>query len=106
MHEHGVQVEEIRAVDHETATGVWPDMTDHGAPVDEWPALQAKVLAADILVLAGPIWLGQQFGDGAGRRTALRLLERAERRRPVRPTTAASPDAPSRATRTGPSTAR
>lgn len=58
MREHGVQVEEIRAVDHEIATGVWPDMTEHGAAVDEWPALQAKVLAADILVLAGPIWLG------------------------------------------------
>jgi multimeric flavodoxin WrbA len=37
---------------------VWPDMTEHGAAVDEWPALYEKVLAADILVLCGPIWLG------------------------------------------------
>ena len=58
MREHGVQVEEVRAVDHDIATGVWPDMTEHGADVDEWPAIFEKVLAADILVLAGPIWLG------------------------------------------------
>jgi multimeric flavodoxin WrbA len=58
MEEHGVEVEVLRAVDHEIATGVWPDMTQHGAEVDEWPALYEKVLGADILVLAGPIWLG------------------------------------------------
>ena len=58
MEEHGVAVEVIRAVDREIATGVWPDMTQHGAEVDDWPAIFEKVLAADILVLAGPIWLG------------------------------------------------
>jgi multimeric flavodoxin WrbA len=55
---HGVQVERLRAVDHDIATGVYPDMTEHGAASDEWPALYDGVLAADILVLAGPIWLG------------------------------------------------
>lgn len=58
MEKHGVEVEVIRPVDHEIATGVWPDMTQHGADVDHWPAIFDKVLAADILVLAGPIWLG------------------------------------------------
>jgi multimeric flavodoxin WrbA len=58
MREHGVQVEEIRAVDHDIATGLRPDMTEHGAEVDAWPAIFDKVLAADILVLAGPVWLG------------------------------------------------
>jgi multimeric flavodoxin WrbA len=58
MEEHGVAVEVIRAIDHEIATGVWPDMTEHGAEVDEWPTMFEKVLAADIMVLAGPIWLG------------------------------------------------
>ena len=33
-------------------------MTEHGWETDEWPAIQEKVLAADILVVAGPIWLG------------------------------------------------
>ena len=30
MREHGVQVDAIRAIDHDVATGVWPDMTEHG----------------------------------------------------------------------------
>ncbi|NUU25942.1 MAG: flavodoxin family protein [Streptomycetaceae bacterium] len=55
---HGVTVDEIRAVDYDIATGVWPDMTGHGWTSDDWPALYERVMAADILVLAGPIWLG------------------------------------------------
>ncbi|MFE9575843.1 flavodoxin family protein [Nocardia sp. NPDC006044] len=58
MAKNGVQVSHIRAVDHDIAFGVWPDMTEHGWPTDEWPALQRQVMAADILVIAGPIWLG------------------------------------------------
>ncbi|MFN3600981.1 MAG: flavodoxin family protein [Dietzia sp.] len=58
MREHGVHVEEIRAVDHDIATGLRPDMTEYGAEVDEWPVIFKKILDADILVLAGPIWLG------------------------------------------------
>lgn len=58
MARRGVEVEVLRAVDHDIATGVWPDMTEHGWASDEWPALYQKVLGADILVLAGPIWLG------------------------------------------------
>lgn len=58
MRDHGAQVDEVRAIDHDIATGVWPDMTKHGWDVDEWPEISQKVLAADILVLAGPIWLG------------------------------------------------
>ena len=30
MRRNGVEVEGIRAVDHDIATGVWPDMTEHG----------------------------------------------------------------------------
>lgn len=58
MSDRGVAVDVIRAVDHDIAPGVQPDMTEHGWPVDEWPQLHARVMAADILVLAGPIWLG------------------------------------------------
>jgi multimeric flavodoxin WrbA len=53
-----VRVDQVRAVDHDIATGVWPDMTEHGWPSDDWPTLYERVMAADILVLAGPIWLG------------------------------------------------
>jgi len=58
MREHGVEVEIVRAIDHDIATGVYPDMTEHGFATDEWPAIQERVMASDILVLAGPIWLG------------------------------------------------
>jgi len=58
MRSHGVDVELLRAADHDIATGVWPDMTEHGAASDEWPEIVPRVMAADILVLAGPIWLG------------------------------------------------
>src|SRR5438045_4167753 len=59
MGRQGVSVEEVRAVDHDIATGVWPDMTEHGWARDEWPPIyRDSVLPADILVIAGPIWLG------------------------------------------------
>jgi multimeric flavodoxin WrbA len=58
MEKHGVSVDIVRAVDHDIATGVWPDMREHGWATDDWPNIFEKVLAADILVLAGPIWLG------------------------------------------------
>nr|WP_174776569.1 flavodoxin family protein [Cryobacterium tagatosivorans] len=58
MRGQGVYVEMIRAVDHEIATGVYPDMTEHGWATDAWPALFDKVLTSDILVIGGPIWLG------------------------------------------------
>jgi multimeric flavodoxin WrbA len=58
MRRHGVEVDIVRAVDHDIATGVWPDMTEHGWATDEWPALFDRVLDANILVLCGPIWLG------------------------------------------------
>jgi multimeric flavodoxin WrbA len=53
-------VTSIRAVDHDIAPGVWPDMTEHGWDNDEWPAICAQVMAADILVLGTPIWLGDK----------------------------------------------
>jgi multimeric flavodoxin WrbA len=58
MRKHGVDVEVLRAVDHDIATGVWLDMTEHGWETDAWPAIHERVMAADILVIAGPIWLG------------------------------------------------
>lgn len=58
MTAQGVQVDQLRAVDHDIATGVWPDMTDHGWERDDWVQIYPQVMAADILVLAGPIWVG------------------------------------------------
>ena len=58
MREHGVQVDEIRFVDHDVATGVYPDMREHGWEADAWPDLYPGILDSEILVVAGPIWLG------------------------------------------------
>jgi len=55
-----VHVEVVRPVDLELAPGVHPDMREHGFDRDDWPALCAKVMAADIVVLCTPIWLGEE----------------------------------------------
>ncbi|HEV7723327.1 MAG TPA: NAD(P)H-dependent oxidoreductase [Iamia sp.] len=56
----GVDVELVRVVDHEVPAGVYPDMTEHGWDRDDWPAIQAAVMASDILVICTPIWLGDK----------------------------------------------
>jgi multimeric flavodoxin WrbA len=58
MDKHGVKTDLIRAIDRDIATGVWPDMREHGWKTDDWPEIYKQVMAADILVLCGPIWLG------------------------------------------------
>jgi multimeric flavodoxin WrbA len=58
LRQQGVEVDVVRAVDHAIAPGVQPDMTEHDASEDAWPALWQLVLRADIIVLATPIWLG------------------------------------------------
>ncbi len=63
MRRQGVEVDQFRSVDHDIATGVYPDMRERGWDVDEWPALFPRVMAADILVIAGPIWLGDNSSE-------------------------------------------
>ena len=60
MEKNGVDVDVVRAVDHEIATGVYSDMTEHGWDRDDWPQIHEQVMAADILVLCAPIWLGEK----------------------------------------------
>lgn len=50
----GVQGETVRVVDHEVRPGVAQDMGGG----DAWPALREKVMAADIVLVSTPIWLG------------------------------------------------
>lgn len=52
--DHGVSTEVVRIVDHEVAPGV---RSDEGGS-DEWPAIRRRILEAEILILATPIWLG------------------------------------------------
>jgi len=60
MRVNGIEVDYLRALDYDIAIGVWPDMTEHGWAKDDWPAIFERVMAADILVLGMPIWLGEK----------------------------------------------
>ncbi|MBU4135603.1 MAG: flavodoxin family protein [Alphaproteobacteria bacterium] len=64
----GAEVEMIRLVDLNLRPGV---KTDEG-PGDDWPAVHARIMAADILVMATPTWLGQMSS------VCLRALERMD----------------------------
>lgn len=55
-----VSTEMIRVVDHDVAFGVYPDMTEYGWDKDDWPAIQEKIMDANILVIGTPIWLGDK----------------------------------------------
>ena len=65
---HGVTGTSVRVVDHNVMPGVQTDMGDG----DAWPGIRAKILAADILVLATPIWMGHPCS------IAQRVIERLD----------------------------
>jgi len=64
----GAETELIRLVDHDVKPGVESDMGDG----DAWPAIEKKVLAADMLILATPTWMGQSSS------VCMRALERLD----------------------------
>jgi multimeric flavodoxin WrbA len=66
--DHGATGELIRVVDHDVKPGVEKDM---GAG-DAWPAIRERLLAADILLIATPTWLGQHSS------VCQRVLERLD----------------------------
>jgi multimeric flavodoxin WrbA len=53
--EHGVEGESVRLVDHDVKPGVAKDMGDG----DEWPSIRERMLAADVLLVSTPTWVGQ-----------------------------------------------
>lgn len=67
--EHDVKITEtIRIADHDVLPGVTSDEGEG----DDWPAIREKILAHDILIFGGPIWMGQ-IGS-----IAKRVLERMD----------------------------
>lgn len=68
LHQHGVATATERAVEHDIKPGVSAD-EGHG---DAWPALRKRIMAADILVIATPIWMGQPSS------VSKRVLERLD----------------------------
>jgi multimeric flavodoxin WrbA len=65
---HGVPGEVVRVVDHDVKPGVEVDMGDG----DAWPEIRGKMLAADILLVATPTWVGHMSS------VAQRVLERLD----------------------------
>lgn len=57
MEEQGVEVEKLYILDHTVAFGMIKDGKEEGL-ADDWPKIQTKIMAADILVIGSPIWLG------------------------------------------------
>lgn len=55
MSPYGVTGEIIRVVDHDIKPGV---TSDEGAG-DAWPEIRRRILAAQILLVGTPVWLGQ-----------------------------------------------
>lgn len=53
LDKQGVSCEVVRLVQHNIVPGTY---TDVGNPADEWPAIYNKILKADILIFATPIW--------------------------------------------------
>ncbi|MCW2621273.1 MAG: flavodoxin-like protein, partial [Frankiales bacterium] len=66
--QHDVVGESIRVVDHDVRPGVELDMGDG----DAWPGIRAKLMAADILLIATPTWMGQASS------VCMRVLERLD----------------------------
>lgn len=65
---HGVTGSSVRVVDLNIKPGVRHDE----GPGDDWPALRQRLMDADILVIATPIWMGQPSS------VAKRVLERMD----------------------------
>lgn len=65
---HGVETETVRAA----AYNILPGTRSDEGPGDDWPALRAKVMRADIVVIGSPIWIGQPSS------IAKRVLERMD----------------------------
>ena len=65
---HGVTGAAVRVVDVDVKPGVEVDMGGG----DAWPAIRAQILAADILVICTPIWMGHAAS------VAHRVLERLD----------------------------
>jgi multimeric flavodoxin WrbA len=65
---HSVTGEVIRVVDHDVRPGVEADMGDG----DAWPGIREKLVAADILIIATPTWVGHMSS------VAQRVVERLD----------------------------
>jgi multimeric flavodoxin WrbA len=66
--EHGVSGAVVRVVDHDVKPGVEVDMGEG----DAWPGIREQLMAADILLVSTPTWVGHMSS------VAQRVLERLD----------------------------
>jgi multimeric flavodoxin WrbA len=66
--EQGFTSEVVRVVDHDVKPGVEVDMGEG----DAWPGIREKLMAADVLVVSTPTWVGHMSS------VAQRVLERLD----------------------------
>jgi multimeric flavodoxin WrbA len=65
---HGVTGDVVRVVDHDVKPGVEVDMGED----DAWPGIREQLMAADVLIVATPTWVGHMSS------VAQRVLERLD----------------------------
>ena len=58
METEGVAVELVHLLEHRIGFGMVKDTTSIGDEADDWPEIHRRIMAADILVVGTPIWLG------------------------------------------------
>src|SRR3954453_23439738 len=68
LRSHGLDVEMIRAVDHNLPPGVETEM----GPGDDWPSIHEHLLDSEVLVIASPTWVGRPSS------VAQRVIERMD----------------------------
>jgi multimeric flavodoxin WrbA len=69
LRERGFETDIVRITDHVVDPGVVSEAVTEN---DEWPAIREKVVAADVLIIATPTWLGQPSS------VSKRVLERMD----------------------------
>jgi multimeric flavodoxin WrbA len=81
LERRGVDTEMVRLVDYDIRPGV---SSDEGAG-DEWPEIRRQILAAEILVMATPTWVGHpsSVAQRAIERMDAMLSEQDDNGRPV-----------------------
>ena len=68
LEREGVVIEWVRVVDH----NVLPGVSSNEGDGDDWPAIRAKIVSSEILLMASPTWLGKPSS------VAQRALERMD----------------------------
>lgn len=69
LQQRGVETAMVRVVDYVVEPGV---VSEPLSEADQWPVLHEEIVAADILIIATPTWLGQQSS------VSKRVLERMD----------------------------